>query len=323
MAPIRVSAIICAYTMDRWSDICDAIESLRRQTRRPDQIILVIDHNEDLLARATAALPKKVLVIANQEARGLSGARNTGIAAATGDLIAFIDDDVVVDTNWLDLLIARCEEPDVLGASSWVEPQWVGARPSWFPQEFLWTVGCSHRGLPTRETAVRNLIGAAMIFKRAAFSAAGGFRSELGRTGGDLTSCEETEFCLRANARLPHGRFILVPAARAYHKVPGARLTWKYFWQRCRAEGRSKAYLTHLVQSPDALDTERAYVLRTLIGGVLLNLRDTVVHFNFDGAKRAMAILIGLAATISGYAAVRIEPRWATAKAMLRVGIVE
>ena len=323
MTPIRVSAVICTYTMHRWSDMCEAIESLRRQTRQPDQVVLVIDYNEDLLTRATAALSRDVLVVANRESRGLSGARNTGIAAASGDLIAFLDDDAVADANWLDLLVARCEEPNVLGASSWVEPLWVGSWPSWFPREFLWTVGCSYRGLPTHEVAVRNLIGATMIFKRTVFSAAGGFRSELGRRGGELTSCEETELCLRAKARLPHGRFVLLPAARAYHKVPRARLTWRYFWRRCRAEGRSKAYLAHLVSTPDALITERAYVLRTLSSGVLLNLWDTVVHLNLDGAKRAVAILLGLAATISGYVAVEIEQRWATAKAMLRVGMAE
>src|SRR4051794_15100517 len=109
MTPVQVSAVICAYTMDRWSDIRDTIDSLRRQTRQPDQIVLVIDHNEELLARATSLLSQDVLVIANREVRGLSGARNTGLVASTGDLIAFIDDDAVADVTWLDLLVARCE----------------------------------------------------------------------------------------------------------------------------------------------------------------------------------------------------------------------
>jgi glycosyltransferase involved in cell wall biosynthesis len=120
--------IVCAHMMQRRNDIRDAIASLCQQSQLSDQIVLVIDHNEELPACATSALPKGMLVVANQEARGLSGGRKAGVVAATGDLIAFIDDDAVIDASWLDIPVARCKGPDVLGGSDWIDPLWVGLR---------------------------------------------------------------------------------------------------------------------------------------------------------------------------------------------------
>ena len=100
-----------------------------------DRIVLEIDHNKEPLACATSALSQGG--VANHEARGLSEGRNTGVAAATGDLIAFIDDDAVIDASWLDIPVARCKGPDILGASGWTNPPWVGLRPAWLSEESL------------------------------------------------------------------------------------------------------------------------------------------------------------------------------------------
>ena len=298
----RVSAIICAFTLDRWDDLCAAIGSLQTQTRRPDEIILVVDHNETLLARAVEQGWEGVLVVPNRQAQGLSGGRNTGIAVSSGDLLAFLDDDAVAGSEWIENLVRYAAEPVVLGCASIINPIWLAARPRWFPDEFLWTVGCSHRGLPTAATPVRNVFGGAMMIRRAVFDAVGDFHKALGRSGGSLASCEETEICLRASAAFPQGRFMMVPTAKVGHKVPGTRLTWGYFRRRCVAEGRSKAYLAKLVQRRGTLNTERDYVLRTLIKGVLRGLADTALGFDPYGVTRAAAIIFGLCAACYGYA---------------------
>lgn len=59
------------------------------------------------------------------------------MAAATGDLIAFIDDDAVADASSFDLPVARCKGPDILAASGWIDPLRVGLLPAWLPEEFL------------------------------------------------------------------------------------------------------------------------------------------------------------------------------------------
>jgi glucosyl-dolichyl phosphate glucuronosyltransferase len=74
-----------------------------------DRIVLEIDHKKELLAHVTPALSQGG--VANHEACRLSGGRNTGVAAATGDLIAFIIDEAVIDASWLDIPVARCKGP--------------------------------------------------------------------------------------------------------------------------------------------------------------------------------------------------------------------
>ena len=71
---MNITVIICAYTADRWDDILEAIASVRAQQQPVLEIILVVDHNDALYARSTAALPD-VVVLKNQQARGLSGGR--------------------------------------------------------------------------------------------------------------------------------------------------------------------------------------------------------------------------------------------------------
>src|SRR5438105_2897359 len=78
-----VSVIICTYTEERWIDLVAAVESIQRQSSPPREIIVVIDHNTRLLEHAQAQL-SGVIVIENNETRGLSGARNSGIAIARG-----------------------------------------------------------------------------------------------------------------------------------------------------------------------------------------------------------------------------------------------
>jgi glycosyltransferase involved in cell wall biosynthesis/GT2 family glycosyltransferase len=297
----RISAIICAYTCDRWDDLGEAVASIRGQTLPPAEIVLVIDHNPELLARAAAAFPD-LTVVSNREERGLSGARNTGIAVSGCPLLVFFDDDAVGDPDFLLHLARQCEAPEVLGAVAKIEPQWIAARPSWLPDEFLWTVGCSYRGLPATASEVRNLLGAAMMLKRQVFAAAGPFSGAVGRRGGSVPlSCEETELCIRAKGFFPDGRFVFEPAAVVRHKIPAGRLTWRYFSVRCYAEGLSKAYVAALSNNRDALSTETGYVTRTLSRGILRNLAGALTLMSSAGLQRAAAILLGLACASAGF----------------------
>ena len=144
---MTVSVVICSYNSDRWHDLAAAVRSCADQTRPPDQVVVVIDHNEPLLHRAMLELEGAV-VLANRFSRGLSGARNTGIACSTGDVVAFLDDDAYADPQWLANLVGPMADPSVAGVGGWVLPHWETARPEWFPEAFYWVLGCSLRGPP-------------------------------------------------------------------------------------------------------------------------------------------------------------------------------
>jgi glucosyl-dolichyl phosphate glucuronosyltransferase len=310
-SPLTFSVVLCAYTLDRWADIERAVGSLRQQTRRPDEILLVSDHNPDLLARATAAFPD-VRCVANAGARGLSDARNTGIRSARGDVVAFLDDDAAAAPDWAEHLLDAYRDRDVIGVGGWVRPAWRAPRPAWLPDEFLWVLGCSYTGLPRSRAPIRNPIGANMSFRRTLFDAVGGFDTGTGRVGGDAAGCEETEFSIRACQVTPGSRIVLEPAAVCDHAVPPDRLTRRYFRRRCAAEGRSKAVVSALSGPHAALSSESVYVRRTLPAGVLRGLRDAVTG-DPGGAARAWTIVEGTTVTAVSYLLARRRVRARTA----------
>jgi len=304
-APLTLTVLICAYTLERWDDITAAVESLRTQTHPPDQVVLVVDHNPELLARAVPAFPD-VTCVPSDGPQGLSGARNTGVSVAKGDVVAFLDDDAAAEPDWAERLLAAYSDDDVLGVGGGVLPAWRAPRPAWFPEEFLWVVGCSYRGQSPAGGEVRNPIGANMSFRRDVFTAVGGFDSSVGRLGKDAGGCEETEFAIRARRHRPTGRILVEPSAVCRHAVTPDRVTSAYFRRRCRGEGRSKAIISGLTDGGSALSSERVYVLRTLPGGILRGVRD-LLRGDRAGAARAWRIVEGTILTTASYIAMRVR----------------
>jgi GT2 family glycosyltransferase len=303
-----ISVVICAYTEDRWADICAAVASVRAQTVAAHEIVMVIDHNPALLNRAAAEL-SDVRVIANTGARGLSDARNSGVQATTGEVVAFLDDDARAAPDWLAVLADAYGDPAVIGAGGFAEPSWDAGRPGWFPEEFDWVVGCSYRGMPESTAAVRNVLGCNMSFRREAFELAGSFSPMVGRVGARPVGGEETEFCIRLAASSPERVIVYEPTARVLHRVPAARGRWSYFRSRCIAEGVSKAVVARL--SPGggrALTTERRYVTHTLPAAVARGLAAAVMRRDPQGPARAAAVIAGLLLTTAGYLAGRTGP---------------
>lgn len=295
---VTASVVICAYSDRRWADLNEALDAVASQSQQPHETIVVIDHNPRLAARV-AEVRDDVRVVENVSRRGLAAARNVGVRAAKGSVVVFLDDDAVPDTTWLTSLIDAYDDENVLGVGGAIDSDWLITRPNWFPREFEWVVGCSYRGLPTSRAPVRNLIGASMSLRRAVLHDVGGFREDMGRVGTLPVGCEETELCIRAGQRWPHGYFLYEPAARVRHKVPADRATRKYFHSRCYAEGLSKARVTEYVGASDGLAAERTHALRNLPLGV-------IKAFSSGEAARAASIVTGFTAVAAGYARGRI-----------------
>lgn len=300
-----LTVIICGYTLDRWDAISDAIESLRAQTVAPAEIIFVSDYNAPLFERASGSF-SDVTVLANGSAQGLSGARNTGVRAASSDVVAFLDDDAAADSFWVQMLMTAYSDRKVIGVGGGVLPDWRAARPSWLPEEFFWVIGCSYRGQPTSRAEVRNAIGANMSFRREVFSTVGEFDPAVGRFGADAAGCEETEFSIRVRRGFPHSHIVLEPDAVCHHIVGPDRVTRSYFRRRCRAEGRSKALVSRLAGADAALESERTYVRSVLPRGVLRGLSD-FARGDRSGAARALVIVEGLTLTVSSYLTARVS----------------
>lgn len=306
MTPPRATVVICAYTLARWRLLQASIESVVGQSLPPVEVVVVSDHNTELYELVRSTYPA-VRVIENQNRAGLSGARNSGLAVATGDVVAFLDDDAAADAGWLEELTRGYEDQAVQGVGGSIVPVWAAGRPRWFPAEFDWVVGCTYRGLPRDVATVRNPIGANMSFRKRLFDAVGGFRDGLGRIGETPVGGEETELCIRAVHREPAARFVYRPSAVVRHHVPAGRGTWRYFVRRCFAEGLSKAAITRSVGRGAGLESERGYATRTLPAGVIDGLAGAL-RGDIWGAARALAIVIGLTVTTAGYVFGSLKP---------------
>ena len=177
----KISVVICAYNAERTMEDC--MEGLQRLRYPHHELIVVDDGSTDATADIARRYPNVRLI--QHENRGLSAARNTGIAAATGDLVAFTDSDCVVDPDWLTYLANSFANRDVAA---------VGG-PNLPPPEDERTAACvaAAPGGPTHvllddETA-EHIPGCNMAFRREALLRIDGFDPLFRAAGDDVDLC--------------------------------------------------------------------------------------------------------------------------------------
>ena len=176
----RVSVIVCTYNGAR--TIRDCLEGLKRLTYSNYEVIVVDDGSTD--ATATIAREYDCRVI-QTENRGLASARNTGLAAATGDIIAYIDDDAYPDPHWLTYLAATFLSTShaAVGGPNMAPPgdgpiaECVARAPG----------GPTHVLLGDREA--EHLPGCNMAFRRIRLEEIGGFDPQFRTAGDDVDVC--------------------------------------------------------------------------------------------------------------------------------------
>jgi GT2 family glycosyltransferase len=300
-----VSIVIPTHTEQRWSSLVRTVACAKSQVYTPAEIVIVVDHNPALYRRARRDLPG-VTVLENLYAKGVSGNRNTGAFHTHTALIAFMDDDVIAEPDWLGSLVAPFADPEVVGTGGGISPAWEGPAPRWMPEEFLWAVGGSYAGMPTRTAPIRNVWSASMVVRREAFMTVGGFRTGFGKVGGQNRP-EDTELCLRMS-RASDGHWMYVPEAVIRHEVPAVRSTFSFFLRRCYAEGRGKVQMAGLQDGGDSLGAERSY-LRSLPRAVVRNIAAASRGAGVAHALKAGSVVAGVAAAGFGGAVETISTR--------------
>jgi hypothetical protein len=213
-----VTVVVATRSPERWPTLVRAVASARSQTVMPAEVVVVVDHDQELFRRVRRDLAG-VTVLESAYLPGLSGARNTGGFHAQTSLIAFLDDDTVADPAWLGRVIATLTDPAVIGAGADITPEWQTGRPRWLPQSLLWAAGTADRRNP-----------AGTVLRREQFRQAGGFA-----TGND-------DFGARFSG-VGGGRWAYVTEGLIRHLVP-ARVTFGAFLHRCYTQGSSRAWAT-------------------------------------------------------------------------------
>ena len=268
-----VTVVICAYTEQRWDQLVRAVESARTQSRPPIEVIVSIDHNPVLYERSaqqwkgTAGTSVPVTVVANRFAGRLGSARTTAAEVASGDILAFLDDDAEARPDWLETLVAPYGQSDVVAVGGAPVPRWETGCPAWFAPELFWVFGCVYLGMPTALAPARHLIGANMSVRRSALEAVGGFHSD---------NHDDMDMCHRVADAFPDSRILFEPAAIVDHWVGRERTTWAYFWRRCFFVNRGKVEAFRSMGSAGNWEAEIDFVRTRLPASVRRAGRDLI-----------------------------------------------
>jgi GT2 family glycosyltransferase len=215
-----------------------ALEALRPQVP-PEALTVVVSGRQDP-------------VFPSEPRPGLSHARNRALALAAGaDVLAFVDDDAVVDPGWYEALRARWDEapPEVACIGGPIRPRFSVPPPPWFSDGIAHVLTLLDRGTAVRDLdpSLEAVYGANISFRVEPLRAVGGFDPALGHAGSRVFFGEEVE-AQRALVRLGY-RVRYVPDAGVAHLIPAERLTRRSFLRRRfwfgvalgRGGGRSRA----------------------------------------------------------------------------------
>lgn len=228
-----ITVVLCTY--NRCRSLAKALNSVAVSTL-PQSVeweVLLVDNNSNDQTREVAAefckqYPGRFRYVFERQP-GLSYARNAGIREAKGHIIAFMDDDVIVEPTWLQNLTASMHNCEWAGVGGRVFPEWNCPPPQWLLTDQWYALGPLPNfdlGPDARELT-QPPFGSNMAFRKRMFEKYGGFRTDLGRRPDSLMSNEDTEF----GARLLAGgeRLRYEPSAVLYHPVQKDRTEKGYF----------------------------------------------------------------------------------------------
>ena len=246
---MRVSVVLCTHTTDRYAHLREAAESVLGQSYDDVELVLVSDGSEAVAARFEADYGDRedTVIHCNDENVGLLASRNNGAQAASGEVVAFIDDDAVAEDDWIGELVSGYESEDAIAVGGKMTPAWVAGKPDFLPEEFYWLVGVTHRGFAEGPGEVRNTNGSNISFRREVFLDLDGFDTAIGGRKGDKNlQGGETELCARMREEYGEGVWYN-PDARVAHKVFDYRTDPMWLLDRAFWQGYSKRAMESLV----------------------------------------------------------------------------
>jgi GT2 family glycosyltransferase len=219
----RISVVVCSHNGAR--TIRDCCEALRRLDYPNYEVIVVDDGSADDTAAIAHHYDVRLIRTPN---RGLSSARNTGLAAATGEIVAYLDDDAFPDPHWLTYLAATFLSTAHAGVGG---PTIAPAGDGPIAECLARAPGGPVHVLVTDREA-EHILGGNMAFRKACLQAIGGFDPRF-RTAGD-----DVDLCWRLQDR--GWTLGFHPAAMVWHH---RRNSVRTYWRQQIGYGRAEAML--------------------------------------------------------------------------------
>lgn len=239
--PIKhsISIVIASYNRSDmlYETLNTLLDQLAFQPPMQDLEILIIDNNSTdhtaCVANEFVARDNRIRYV-HETRQGLSHARNRGIAEARGDILVFLDDDVEVETGWLQALIQPLQIDESIGVVGGRVLPYGQPTPAWIPKKYYWIVGIIDYG--TTPKFVNYAPGGNMALRKSLFDELDGFDPSLGRNGGLSLGGEEVE--LQRRIMQKGFKIYYSPEGLIYHKIAD-KLNEEYILRFAYHEGVS------------------------------------------------------------------------------------
>lgn len=240
---MKITVIVC--TFNRFQSLAKALESVAR-SKVPESIqweVLVVDNNSRDATRSVVEEfcrrePSRFRYLFEPK-QGKSHALNSGCQAANADVLVFMDDDVEVDSHWLQNLTARLDRKEWAGAGGRILPERGFVPQRWMDLSSRYGLAPLAMFDPGGEPGELREppFGTNMAFRKEMFSRHGCFRLDLGPQPGGEIKNEDVEFGARL---LAAGEQIWYePSAIVYHAIPQHRVRKSYFLKWWYGKGRA------------------------------------------------------------------------------------
>lgn len=245
-----ISVILCTYNRDRY--IFNVLQSIAEgDLPHSDYEIVLVDNNSNDNTKAECDrfvenYPDIKFNYCIERQQGLSYARNCGIRQAVGDLLVYVDDDALVNKEYLSTyadFFAR--NSNAVAAGGPILPQYDGCEePEWMSHYTRQLVtGKLYLGEQEHEFPHDAFPGGGnAAYRKSVFDAVGLFNVELGRKGNSLIGAEEKDLFDKMTSR--GMKFYYLPTAILYHLIPPKKLTKDYFNCLTYSIGVSERYRT-------------------------------------------------------------------------------
>ncbi len=288
-----ISILICTHNRaDVLAQTLDSLAAMRIPSGVGVEVVVIANACTDNTERVVAAkagslaVPMRCVV---ESTPGLSRARNRALAEARGGIMAYIDDDVWLETDWVEGLLEayKRDGADMVGGKVTLWWQAI-AQPDWMDDRTSSLLNRRDHGDTVIELFDPNAaLGANFSFRRKVWEAVGDFRLDLGRTGKDNNASEESEFLERA---LKKGfRMFYAPRASLRHWVAPQRVTPEYLCSAAVGNAQSRVYAKEpfrLRQAARSIVGHTYLMLRHLPAESLAGLRGDKREWLFHRIRR-------------------------------------
>jgi glucosyl-dolichyl phosphate glucuronosyltransferase len=301
-----LSIVLTSYSMDRYGDLCELLDSIKAQT--PDDSGKLLDIETIFISERCPELSQKIRVYADRiglaglrvidsdQTLGLGGARNLGTQEAKAGIIAFVDDDVVLFPDWALQMLKSYQYGSPIGVTGAAFPRWQDKKLDWLPKRFYWLISCTEWTGWDKLTEARSLWGMNMSLKREAFAAAGSFNTRLGYHS---PIAEDLEISLRVKNATGQ-KFLFNPEVKVWHKVYAYRISRKYVAARALHIGTSR----RILRSLNLKNLAPVHLEQGVLSGIIsicLKLPLDFIRHPISALKKIMVVTMIVIYTAKGY----------------------